>query len=96
MNNSASQIDKMKKKRSLVVIDGALSLIALLLIVQMWLLTATLESHLAGHKETALPAAVLSGILLACCWALYVFIGRAERQARSATPTQGGPNSLPQ
>jgi len=42
------------RKHGLTAIDGALALIALLLIVQMWLLTATLESYLAGHHEVAL------------------------------------------
>jgi hypothetical protein len=68
--------------RGLTAIDGAIALIAVLLIVQMWLLTATLESFLAGHHESARPGAVLSGILFAACFALYLFIGRADRAAR--------------
>jgi hypothetical protein len=67
-------------------------LIAVLLIVQMWLLTATLESFLAGHREAALPAAVLSAILFAACFALYVFIGGAERASR-VPPDPGDPQN---
>ena len=59
--------------RSLTAIDGAIALIAVLLIVQMWLLTATLEGFLAGHHESALPAAVLS-VVLAILVAIYAFI----------------------
>jgi hypothetical protein len=69
--------------RGLTAIDGAISLIAVLLVVQMWLLTATLESFLAGHHEAAFPAAVLSALLFGACFALYVFIGRAERASRT-------------
>ena len=36
------------RRRGLTTIDGAIALIVLLLIVQMWLLTATLEGFLAG------------------------------------------------
>jgi hypothetical protein len=68
--------------RSLTAIDGAIALIAVLLIVQMWLLTATLEGFLAGHHELALPGAGLSAVLFAACFALYAFIRRADRLSR--------------
>jgi hypothetical protein len=65
-----------------VAIDGALALIAVLLILQMWLLTASLESFLGGHLEAALPAVVLSGLILAACVALFVFIERIDAEER--------------
>jgi hypothetical protein len=68
--------------RGLVPIDGALSLIAVLLIVQMWLLTAALESYLAGHHETALPAAIVSGVLFLACLALFLFVDRIDAEVR--------------
>lgn len=68
--------------RGLTAIDGAIALIAILLIVQMWLLTATLEAFLAGHQQVALPSAGLSLVLFAACFALYLFIGRADRASR--------------
>ena len=69
-------------RRSLTAIDGALALIAILLIVQMWLLTATLESFLAGHHEGVLPAMIVSGLLFAACIALYLFIEGVDRGVR--------------
>lgn len=48
----------------------------------MWLLTATLESFLAGHHEVAAPAVVEAGILLAGCVGLYLFIERVDREVR--------------
>jgi hypothetical protein len=51
------------QRRGLSAIDGSLALIVILLIVQMWWLTASLEAYLSGHHETALPAAIVSGIL---------------------------------
>ena len=68
--------------RSLTAIDGAIALIAVLLIVQMWLLTATLEAFLAGHHGVALPAAIVSAVLFGGCVALYLFIDRADRASR--------------
>ena len=62
----------------LTAINGALALIAVLLIVQMWLLTATLETFLAGHAGAALPAAIVSGLLFAATVGLVWFIKRAD------------------
>lgn len=70
------------ERRGLTAIDGALSLIAILLIVQMWLLTATLESFLAGHTAGALPAALVSGVLLLGCFGLLQFIRKVDREVR--------------
>ena len=47
----------MTRGHGLTAIDGAIALIAILLVVQMWLLTATLEAYLAGHSEPIIPAA---------------------------------------
>jgi hypothetical protein len=68
--------------RNLTAMDGALALIAILLIVQMWLLTATLESFLAGHHEGALPAMIVSGILFLACLGLFLFIKGLDREVR--------------
>lgn len=68
--------------RSLTALDGAIALIAILLIVQMWLLTAALEAFLGGHRETALPAALVSLVLFAACVGLYRFIEGVDRNAR--------------
>lgn len=70
------------ERRGLTAIDGALCLIAILLIVQMWLLTATLESFLAGHREGVLPAAIASGLLLLACFGLYRFVEGVDRETR--------------
>lgn len=70
-------------KRGLTAIDAALALIAILLIVQMWLLTAVLESYLAGHDEGVLPGAIISGLLFLASVALYVFVRRIDAEARN-------------
>ena len=43
--------------------DGAMALIVLLLIVQVWLLSATLDAYLAGHRDATIPGAMVSGLL---------------------------------
>ena len=73
----------MNRRRGITAIDGAIALIAILLIVQMWLLTATLEAHLSGHAEPILPAAIISGLILAGCAGLFVFIRRIDAEVKS-------------
>ena len=73
----------MNERKEITAIDGAMALIAILLIVQMWLLTATLESFVAGHEESILPAAVISGIIFGACAGLFMFIRRLDAKVRT-------------
>lgn len=70
------------RKQALTAIDGAMALIVLLLVIQMWLLTAALELFLAGHRSATVPAAILSGLLFAGCYALYRFVLGIDRRHR--------------
>lgn len=72
-----------RQGRGLTAIDAVTALLVILLVIQMWLLSATLEAYLAGHSETALAGAIASGILCAACFALYYFIRRVDREERS-------------
>ena len=67
------------RERRLTVIDAAMIFVIILLITQMWLLTATLESYLAGHTDVALPGMLVSAVLFAVCFALYRFVRTADR-----------------
>jgi hypothetical protein len=69
-----------KQRRGLVAIDGAMALIVILLIVQIWLLSATLETYLANHTGTVVPAAIFSGLLFLACLALNLFVDRIDRE----------------
>ena len=68
--------------RRITAIDGALALIIILLIVQIWLLSAALDAYLAGHREAALPAAIVSGILFLICFGLFLMINNLDRNVR--------------
>ncbi len=68
-----------RQNRGLTAIDGAMALIVLLLIMQIWLLSATLDAFLAGHADAAVPGAIASGLLFAACWALYRLVLRLDR-----------------
>lgn len=59
-----------------------MSLIAVLLMVQMWLLTAALESFLKGDMQAMLPAAVVSGVILLVSLCLYFFVEHVDSEVR--------------
>jgi hypothetical protein len=70
-----------QRSRALAGVDAAIALISVLVIMQMWLLSATLESYLAGYHAAALPGALVSGALLAGTVGLYLFIRRLDIDA---------------
>ncbi len=70
--------------RGRTAIDGALGLMIVLLIVQIWLLTATLNTFLAGDRAAALPGAVVSAILFLSCLAFYFFVERLDTVVQQA------------
>lgn len=73
------------KTRGLTAIAGAMSLIAVLLIVQIWLLSAALESFLAGKRSSALPAAIFSGFMFSICLGLYLFVDGIDSDVRNSS-----------
>ncbi len=70
------------QKKGLTAIDGAMALIVILLLVQIWLVIATLETYLAGYYETVLAGAIISGMIFLACFGLYLFIERMDAEVR--------------
>jgi hypothetical protein len=86
MNSLPGEI---RRKRR-VAIDAALFFVVILLVAQMWLLTATLESYLAGHRDVALPGMIVSAVLFCACFVIYRFVVKLDRapepDGQAATP----------
>jgi hypothetical protein len=77
------------RKRRRVAIDAAMIMVILVLMVQMWLLTATLESYLAGHHNVALPGLLASIALFAVCAFLYSLVLRIDRMKEREQASEG-------
>lgn len=69
-----------RSSQRIAATDGAMALIIVLLMNQVWLLSSTLNSFLAGHREVAIPAAIVSGLIFSVCVALYRFVVRLDRR----------------
>lgn len=67
-------------QRRLTALDGIAALLILLLMVQVWLLSATLDAFLAGHNDAALPGAITSGLIFAAAVGLFRFAQRIDRK----------------
>ncbi len=67
------------RHRRRTVVDAAVAFLVILLIVQMWLLTATLEAYLAGNTGAAIPGLAVSFLLFLACLGLYRFVDRIHR-----------------
>jgi hypothetical protein len=79
-----ANLEPSKQRRGLVPIDGAMALIVILLVVQIWLLSATLETFLAGHSGAVVPAAIFSGLIFSGCLALDFFVTRVDQESRKS------------
>ena len=78
-----------ERRRRRVAIEAVMGCVVILLIVQMWLLSATLETYLAGHHEPAGPAFFVSLALTAVAGGLYAMVARLDR---SRTPEEAPPS----
>lgn len=76
------------RRKRRVAIDAAMVMVILVLMVQMWLLTATLESYLAGHHSVALPGFISSAVLFGVCAFLYGLVLRIDRMKEREQPAE--------
>jgi hypothetical protein len=50
--------------------------VSVIIILQMWLLTSSLDQYLAGDTKITLPAAIASGFCVMLCWWLLRVVTR--------------------
>ena len=64
------------QRRTIVL--GVLSLVSTIVILQLWLLTATMEAYLAGDRFVVLPAALASALCFALVLGLLSYFRKLE------------------
>jgi hypothetical protein len=67
------------RSQQMVIIDGMLAFVALLVVLQLWLLTATMESFLGGDNGAVWPAALVSLGCLTLNGGLLFYLHRLTR-----------------
>jgi hypothetical protein len=66
-----------------IIISGMLVFVLIIVILQLWLLTATMNAWLGGDDSVVWPAAVVSAGGLALNVGLLKYLGRIERTRRA-------------
>lgn len=70
----------LSRQQKSTIIFGILSIVLIIVVLQLWLLTATMNAYLAHQERVILPAAIASVICLALNAGLLWYIYRMERR----------------
>ena len=68
------------RQQNTTIVFGILSIVLMMVILQLWLLTATMNAFLAGEENVIIPAAIASIVCLALNAGLLSYIYRMERR----------------
>ncbi|HEU4583353.1 MAG TPA: DUF6755 family protein [Polyangiaceae bacterium] len=55
-----SQRPRFIRAQRMTIVNAMLALVVLIVILQLWLLTATMNAYLGGDRDVALPSAIAS------------------------------------
>ena len=67
------------REQRMLVVTGMLCLVLILVVLQLWLLTATMNAYLGGDQEVIWPAALASMICFGLCVGLLQYLYALER-----------------
>ena len=68
------------RQQKSTIVFGILSIVLMMVVLQLWLLTATMNAFLAGQERVILPAAVASIVCFLLNLGLLSYIYRMERR----------------
>jgi hypothetical protein len=70
----------LSRQQKMTIVFGILSIVVVIVILQLWLLTATMNAFLAGQERVIIPALIASLICFALNGGLLFYIYRMERR----------------
>ncbi len=68
------------RQQKTTIVFGILSIVLMMVVLQLWLLTATMNAYLAGQEKVIIPAAVASIVCFLLNVGLLTYIYRMERR----------------
>lgn len=68
------------RQQKTTIVFGILSIVLMIVVLQLWLLTATMNAFLAGQERVILPAALVSIICFALNAGLLTYVYKMERR----------------
>ena len=81
---SASANRPFSREQRLAIIHGMLVFVVIVVVLQLWLLTATMNAWLGGDDAVVWPAAAASAGCLALNVGLFRYLVRVERTRKGA------------
>jgi hypothetical protein len=66
------------RSQRMTIVNGILVFVVLIVVLQLWLLTATVNAYLGGDGTIVVPAAAASGVCLALNAGLLWYLLRLE------------------
>jgi len=80
---SAATKRPFSREQRTIIVDGMLVFVLTVVVLQLWLLTATMNAWLGGDESVVWPAAAVSAGGLALNVGLLRYLGRIERTRRA-------------
>lgn len=68
------------RQQKMTIVFGILSIVVIVVVLQLWLLTATMNAFLSGQERVIVPAAIASMVCFALNAGLLSYIYRMERR----------------
>lgn len=68
------------RQQKTTIVYGILMIVLLIVVLQLWLITATMNAFLAGQDRVVTPAAIVSIVCFALNLGLLRYIYRMERR----------------
>ena len=68
------------REQKLTIVYGILTIVLVLVVIQLWLLTATMNAFLGGDSGIPVPAAAASAVCFALNAGLLWYLYRLERR----------------
>ncbi|HEY8548925.1 MAG TPA: DUF6755 family protein [Vicinamibacterales bacterium] len=70
------------REQRTTIVYGMLAFVTVLVVLQLWLLTATMNAYLGGDESAIWPAAAASAACFLLNLGLLLYLGRIERAGR--------------
>jgi hypothetical protein len=68
------------REQKMTIVYGILCIVLIIVIVQLWLLTATMNAFLGSEQAVIIPAAIASIVCLALNAGLLLYLYRLEKR----------------
>ena len=72
--------------QKMAIVHGILCIVVILVVLQLWLLTATMEAYLGGESSILWPAAIASLVCLVLNAGLYRYLVKTDDPSKMNRP----------